>query len=365
MTSGNGGATNREEVNRMKALVYEAPQVMNVRDVERPTPGPGEVLLRVLYSGICGSELSGFLGQNSLRTPPLIFGHELSGVIAETGAATMGVEIGARVTVNPLVSCGRCAYCVTARHQLCRDRLLLGASLPGSNAEYVVVPAASLEPVPDGLELSDASMAEPAACAVHAVRLSGIRAGESALVIGAGPIGLFIVQVLRAHGVTRVLVADRNPDRRRIAAGLGATVVRDGEAELLADVRSETRASGVQVAFDAAGTAATRTNCVAATAPGGKVMLFGLHTEQTSLPVNALIRSEVALHGVFAYNPAAFRTALAWLAEGRLGLRDGVVEADLEDGLGWYQRLVEGHPATKVLLRPAGPDADHLVEVER
>ncbi|MDI6912541.1 galactitol-1-phosphate 5-dehydrogenase [Nocardioides sp.] len=349
----------------MKALVYEAPLVMTVRDVERPTPGSGEVLLRVAYSGICGSELSGFLGQNSLRTPPLIFGHELSGVVAATGSGAVGVEIGARVTVNPLVSCGRCEYCVTARHQLCRDRLLLGASLPGSNAEYVVVPATALEPVPDGLELSDASMAEPAACAVHAVALSGIGAEDSALVIGAGPIGLFIVQVLLAHGVTRVLVADRNTDRRRIASSLGATVVRDGDAELLADVRSETQGRGVQVAFDAAGTVTTRTNCVAATAPGGRVMLIGLHADQTTLPVNTLIRGEIALHGVFAYNPAAFRTALAWLAEGRLGLRDGVVEADLEDGLGWYQRLVEGDPATKVLLRPAGLAAARLVEADR
>ncbi len=344
----------------MKALVYEAPRVMSLRDVERPAPGPGEVLLQVAYSGICGSELSGFLGQNSLRTPPLIFGHELSGSVAETGPATAGVEVGARVTVNPLVSCGRCEYCVTARQQLCRDRLLLGASLPGSNAEYVVVPAASLEAVPDGLELSDASMAEPAACAVHAVGLSGIRAGESALVIGAGPIGLFIVQVLLAHGVTRVLVADRSPERRRFAADLGAIVVRDGDADLVADVRAETRGSGVRVAFDAAGTAATRGNCVAATAPGGKVMLIGLHTDLTSLPVNDLIRSEIALHGVFAYDPSAFRTAVAWLADGRLGLRDGVVEADLESGPGWYERLVDGDPAAKVLLRPAGSGGPRL-----
>ncbi len=349
----------------MKALVYEAPRVMSLRDVERPAPGRGEVLLRVAYSGICGSELSGFLGQNSLRTPPLIFGHELSGTVAETGPATAGVEVGARVTVNPLVSCGRCEYCVTARHQLCRDRLLLGASLPGGNAEFVVVPAAALEPVPDRLDLRDASMAEPAACAVHAVSLSQIGPGGSALVVGAGPIGLFLIQVLLAHGVTRVLAADRNPDRRRFAADLGATVVRAGDAELLADVRAETHGSGVQVAFDAAGTATTRSNCVAATAPGGKVMLIGLHTDLTSLPVNTLIRGEIALHGVFAYNPSAFRTALAWLADGRLGLRDGVVEADLERGPGWYQRLVDGDPATKVLLRPVGSEGDHRSGVDR
>lgn len=347
----------------MKALVYEAPRVMNLRDLDRPAPGRGEVLLRVAYSGICGSELSGFLGQNSLRTPPLVFGHELAGTVDQVGPQSVGVEVGSRVTVNPLVSCGRCEYCVTGRHQLCRGRLLLGASLPGSNAECIVVPSTAVELVPDGLDLRDASMAEPAACAVHAVSLSDIAPSDTALVVGAGPIGLFLIQVLRAHGVTRVLVADRNPERCRMAADLGATVVRAGEDQLLADVREHTNGAGVQVAFDAAGTPVTRRNCLGATAPGGKLMLIGLHSDETSLPLNALIRGEIAAHGVFAYTPAAFRTALAWLAEGRLGLRDGVVEADLEHGPEWYQRLVDGDPAAKVLLRPTRSEIEPEREV--
>ncbi len=342
----------------MKALVYEAPRVMNLRDIDRPAPGRGEVLLRIAFSGICGSELSGFLGQNSLRTPPLVFGHELSGTVEECGPATEGVEVGARVTVNPLVSCGRCEFCVSARHHLCRQRLLLGASLPGSNAEYVVVPATAVETVPDGLDLRDAAMAEPAACAVHAVSLSGIGPGDSALVVGAGPIGLFLIEVLLAHGVTRVLASDRNRERSRMAAELGATLVRDGDDDLLIDVRAQTQGNGVQVAFDAAGTETTRRNCLASTALGGKVMFIGLHTDETSLPLNTLIRSEIVAQGVFAYTPTAFRTALAWLAEGRLGLRDGVVETDLENGPEWYRRLVDGDPAAKVLLRPAEAAAE-------
>lgn len=339
----------------MRALVYEAPRVMNLREIDRPVPGRGEVLLRVAYSGICGSELSGFLGQNSLRTPPLVFGHELSGVVAEVGPdAGAGVQTGARVTVNPLVSCGRCTYCVTAHHQLCRERLLLGASLPGSNAEYVVVPATALEPVPDGLSLKDASMAEPAACAVHAVSLSAIGPADSALVLGAGPIGLFLVQVLVAHGVTKVLATDRNAERGRMAADLGAVVLEAEEPQLQAGVRELTGGVGVDVAFDAAGTQETRRSCLAATAPGGKLMFVGLHTDETSLPVNTLIRNEVTAQGVFGYTPHSFRTALTWLSERRLGLRSGVVESQLEDGPAWFRRLVDGDPAAKVLLRPTG-----------
>lgn len=337
----------------MRALVYEAPRVMSLRDVDRPVAGPGAALVRVAYSGICGSELSGFLGQNSLRTPPLVFGHELSGTVESLAAdASTVVPVGARVSVNPLVSCGSCSYCVTGRQQLCPRRLLLGASLPGSNAEYVVVPTSALEPLPDGISLQDASMAEPAACAVHSVELSGVGPADSALVVGAGPIGLFLIQVLQAHGVRRVMVAERNPGRTAMATDLGAVAVPG--IDLAEDVREITGGRGADVAFDAAGTQVTRVACLAATRPGGRVMLVGLHTDETSLPLNALIRKEVALQGVFAYTPSAFRTALAWLAEGRLGLRSGVVEADLAQGPEWYQRLVNGDAATKVLLRPAG-----------
>jgi threonine dehydrogenase-like Zn-dependent dehydrogenase len=224
--------------------------------------------------------------------------------------------------------------------------------LPGSNAEYVVVPIRAIEPVPDSLSLRDASMAEPAACAVHAVTLSGIRPSDSALVVGAGPIGLFLIQVLRAHGVTQVLATDRNPQRRRMAAEAGAVVVGDSDEQLLADVSHLTGGAGVQVAFDAAGTEATRRNCLASTSPGGAVMFIGLHTDETKLRVNALIRDEISARGVFAYSPADFRTALGWLAEGRLTLREGVVEAPLEDGPEWYRRLIDGDPTAKVLLRP-------------
>jgi 2-desacetyl-2-hydroxyethyl bacteriochlorophyllide A dehydrogenase len=333
----------------MKALVYVAPSIMELQDVERPACAAGQLLVRVEYSGICGSELSGFLGQNSLRRPPLIFGHELSGLVAESGDPSYAV--GDRVTVNPLVTCGQCERCLAGRQQLCAFRLLLGASLPGSNAEYVVVPATSAERVPEGLHLRDAALAEPVACAIHAVEVSGIGPAQSALVVGAGPIGLFLVQVLRAHGVAQVLVTDRNPERLDAAATAGAIPVPAGPEELLEAVRDAT-GDGVAVAFDAAGTEQTRRSCVAATAAGGAVMLVGLHTDQTTLPLNTAIRGEITIQGVFAYTPVAFRTALRWLAEGRIGLGEAVVESSLEDGPSWYQRLVDGDPVAKVLLRP-------------
>ncbi|MGZ4574309.1 MAG: zinc-binding dehydrogenase [Mycobacteriaceae bacterium] len=331
---------------------------MNVRDIDVPVPGPEEVLLRVAYSGICGSELSGFLGQNSLRTPPLVFGHELAGWIHALGERVDDSTLapGTAVTANPLVSCGRCAYCVTGRHQLCGRRLLLGASLPGSNSEYVLVPATAIEPLPVGMPLQDACLTEPAACAVHAVSAADVDPATSALVLGAGPIGLFILQVLAVHGVTDLFVADPNPERRKMAEALGARSVSETSEELLNGLKTATGKAAVDVVFDAAGTRQSRANALAAVAPSGRVMLVGLHSNETELPLNTAVRNEVSITGVFAYTPADFRTALRWLAEHRIGLAGGVVESNLADGPQWYRRLIDGDPTAKVLLRPAAAE---------
>jgi threonine dehydrogenase-like Zn-dependent dehydrogenase len=338
----------------MRALVYEAPRTMTMRVVDAPVPQRGEVVIRVAYSGICGSELSGFLGQNSLRTPPLVFGHEVSGWIEQIGEGVVSsdLSVGTPVTANPLVTCGRCGYCITGRQQLCPDRKLLGAHLPGCNADLVVVPATSVLPLPAGMSLEDAALVEPAACAVHAVEASGAGPTSRALVLGAGPIGLFLIQVLRAHGVTDIYAVDLNARRLEMAAALGATPVEAGEGGLPARIAAETGGRGVTVAFDAVGSATARLDCLASTAPGGMVVLVGLHSDETALPVNSVIRSEVTLHGVFAYSDANFRTAVDWLAEGRIGLREGVVVAPLGDGADWYARLISGDGAAKVLLDP-------------
>lgn len=340
----------------MAALVYEAPEVMSLRTVEVPVPGPGQVLVKVAYSGICGSELSGFLGQSSLRRPPLIFGHEVSGWVEATGPALDGPPApaeGTAVTVNPLSSCGHCRFCLTARQQLCPDRLLLGAHRPGTNAQYVVAPAASVLALPAGMPLPTAATAEPAAFALHAVERSCIRPTDTALVVGAGPIGLLLLQVLAEHGVHTRLVAETNPDRQKLAAAAGGTVL-DTAVPLPDAVHAVTGGAGVTVTFDAVGSAVTRQGCLAATDPGGTVVLVGLHSDDTSLPMNTVVRNEISLLGVFAYTPVHFREALAWLADGRIGLHDGIVVSPLDEGAGWYRRLVDGDPAAKVLLQPAG-----------
>jgi len=346
----------------MKALVYEGPSTMNVRETEVPAPGDCEVLIRVSYSGICGSELSGFLGHNSLRKPPMIFGHEFSGTIAALGneAADLGgFAVGDRVTANPLVTCGQCEACLGGKQQLCAERKLLSAALPGSNAEYVKIPSAFVHKLPDSLSLRDAALTEPIACAVRAAELADVRPGDTALVIGMGPIGLLALQALKQYGASRIVAVDRNRERLNFAKRLGASEAfcpEDGD--LLARIRELTGSRGVDAALDAVGATATRLQCVQAVKPGGRVVFTGLHEEESPLPVNLIIRSEIKLTGAFAYSALNFRTALRWLVEGRIGLPEGVVEAALEDGAAWFDKLVrQAGSVSKVLLRPGGDQA--------
>lgn len=339
----------------MAALVYEGPRVMEMRGLPVPIPGAGEALIRVAYSGICGSELSGFMGESSIRQPPLVFGHEVSGhvvAIDRADATDDTLAVGTAVTVNPLISCGQCRYCLVGRQQLCPRRLLLGATLPGSNAGFVRVPAAAVLPIPAGMSLEQGATVEPVAFALHAVELSGVRPADSVLVVGAGAIGLLILQVLGEWGVRQRFVVERNPTRLARAVALGCTPVQPGEHALAGLVRTATDGYGVEVAFDAVGSADTRRDCLASVAVGGNVVLVGLHSDRTELPLNTVVRSEINLVGAFAYSPTNFRTALNWIAAGRVGLSDGIVVAPLSEGQLWYERLVAGDSAAKVLLQP-------------
>lgn len=341
----------------MQALVYEGPRTMTLREVEALEAGEDDIVIRVAFSGICGSELSGYLGKNSLRKPPLIFGHEFSGTIAGIGAraaATGRWSAGQRVTANPLVTCGECVYCLGGRQQLCPSRKLLSAALPGSNADYVKVPVEFVHPLPDKMTLQQAAMAEPAACAVRAAELAGLQPSHAVAIVGMGPIGLLTLQAVLQYGVRDVIAVDMNEARLELARKLGATnLIRPAENDTPAEILRLTGGAGVDAAIDAVGAGLTRRQCLLACRPGGRVVLTGLHEEESVLPVNLAIRNEVMLAGSFAYSQLHFRQALQWIGEGRIGLADGIVEAPLGEGGFWFEKLLtDAGSVSKVLLVP-------------
>lgn len=338
----------------MRALVYEGPKELNIREVEIPVPDAGEVLIKVAYSGICGSELSGYLGKNSLRRPPLIFGHEFSGTIEQVGDAVTEFTVGQRVTANPLVTCMKCEKCISGRQQLCVSRRLLSAALPGSNAEYVKIPSDFVYPIPDSLDLQSAAMTEPVACAVRSVELASPKPTDSVLIIGMGPIGLLALRVFKLHGVSQIIAVDMNRERLHLAQKSGATSIfcpSDGDA--VEFVKQATGGRGVDIALDAVGADLTRQQCVMSCTSGGRVVFTGLHAEESALPINWIIRNEIQLLGAFAYSSDNFRTALNLLSEGRVVFGEGVVEAPLSDGAEWFEALLsQSATVSKVLLKP-------------
>jgi threonine dehydrogenase-like Zn-dependent dehydrogenase len=330
----------------MSALVYEGPHVMPMREVPVPAPKPDEVLIEVAFSGICGSELSGFLGQNSLRKPPLIMGHEFSGTIVQMGerAAMMrpDLQAGERVTANPLIPCGQCEYCQSGHQQLCPSRKLHSASLPGSNARFITVRADAVLALPEGVTMEVGSLTEPAACAVNTAVLARITPDETALVIGAGPIGLLIVQALKQYNPRKIYCADMNNDRLAMAEASGAIAVKPDDLP-----------KGVHVAVDAVGAHVTRQACVGAVRPAGRVLFVGLHEAESTLPINAMIRSEITTQGVFAYTAQNFRNALLALADGRLYLEPAWTRTEpLANGAACFEELLRGSTVAKIWLQP-------------
>ncbi len=331
----------------MKALVYQAPYQMPMVDVPEPEAKADEVLVRVAFSGICGSELSGFEGKNSLRKPPLIMGHEFSGTVEAIGADAKAsfpeLQIGQRVTANPLLSCGHCEYCLSGRQQLCAKRKLYSAGLPGSNAALVVIRADAILPLPANMSFEYGALAEPAACAIHLARMAKPDPDESALVVGAGPIGLFALEALASHGVKKLYCAELNPARMAMAQAVGAEPI---------TLDDSTRGK-FDVVVDAVGRSSTRRACLAAARSGARIVWTGLHEAETPLDINDIIRREITSHGAFAYSHLDFAAALRALDQGRMWLEKSWTRVEpLDRGAACFQELLDGSTVAKIWLTP-------------
>jgi 2-desacetyl-2-hydroxyethyl bacteriochlorophyllide A dehydrogenase len=340
----------------MKALVWEGPRLMVMREQDTPRAVTSEVVLRVAFVGICGSELSGYLGHNALRVPPLVMGHEFSGEIVELGETALNVnpslKLGQQVTVNPLICCGHCDYCKSGLNHLCPSRKLIGAHRAGAFAEFVSVPAELVHVLPANTSTRVGALAEPVAVAVRIAELAGTVQDQTVLIMGAGPIGLLVLQILKARGARQVFVADLDAERLEMAGKLGAEILNPKAVDVVGTIKEATNGLGAPVSVDAVGAAVTRAQCIAATRSGGTVILSGLHEEASQMPAADIIRREITLKGSFAYTPANFAQGLEILIQNKIYL-DGIVEAPLEEGGKWFERLISapGNIA-KVLLIP-------------
>jgi L-iditol 2-dehydrogenase len=343
----------------MKALVLREYGKLVYEDVPRPEIAPDEVLVEVEACGICGSDIHGFDGSTGRRQPPLIMGHEAAGVVAETGPAVRGWAVGDRVTFDSTVYRLDDWYTRRGLYNLSDGRMVLGVSpgeyrRHGAFAELVAVPQHILYRVPDGVSFERAAMTEPVAVAAHAVNLTPIEVGDTAVVVGTGMIGLCLVQVLRAAGCARVFAVDLAPERLELAARLGAEVVLDPrQADVAKEVAQATAGRGADVAFEAVGIPASVATAIAAVRRGATVTLVGSLAPTVEVPLQAVVTRQLRLQGSYAI-AGEYPAALSMIERGVVNvdaMRSAV--APLSEGAAWFDRLYRRERGLmKVILKP-------------
>jgi L-iditol 2-dehydrogenase len=343
----------------MKALLLSEYKHLEVTNLPTPTPGPDEVLVQVAACGICGSDVHGYDGSSGRRIPPLVMGHEAAGTIAAVDSEVSGFAVGDRVTFDSTVYCGLCDFCRKGEVNLCNDRQVIGVSCgefkrAGAFAEYVTVPARILYQLPDALSFAEAAMLEAVSVALHAVHVSELDGGETALVVGAGMIGLLLLQAARVAGCSRVFVADIDATRLKLAADLGAddTVEASG-AVMVQEIFQLTEALGVDVVFEAVGRNETVAGAIDCVRKGGKVTLVGNIVPEVSLPLQKVVSRQIRLQGSCA-SAGEYPEAIELVSSGKIRVGQLITAvAPLSDGPTWFQRLYGREPnLMKVVLDP-------------
>jgi L-iditol 2-dehydrogenase len=342
----------------MKTLLLSKYKHLEIADLPKPTPGPGEVLVRVAACGICGSDVHGYDGSSGRRIPPIVMGHEAAGRIAAVGAGVRAFAEGDRVTFDSTIYCGTCGHCRRGEVNLCDQRQVLGVSCAdyrraGAFAEFVAVPSRIVYRLPDNLSFEEAAMLEAVSVAIHAASLAQISADSTALVVGAGMIGLLIVQALRAAGCSHVFAADIDKSRLKLAHDVGATAVIAAEAGTVSEVLRLTGGTGVDVAMEAVGSNETVKASIESVQKGGTVVLVGNISPEVTLPLQKVVTRQIRLQGSCA-SAGEYPRAMELLATGAIQVKMLITAiAPLDEGPQWFERLYAREPnLMKVVLTP-------------
>lgn len=342
----------------MKALLLSKYKQLEIADLPEPTSGRGEVLVRVAACGICGSDVHGYDGSSGRRIPPIVMGHEAAGKIAAIGPGVEGFTEGDRVTFDSTIYCGTCSYCRRGEINLCDKRQVLGVSCgdyrrAGAFAEFVAVPSRVVYRLPDTISFEEAAMLEAVSVAIHAVSLAQLSANATALVVGAGMIGLLIVQVLRAARCSRIFVTDIDNSRLKLAKDVGAHITLSAKSDVAAQVGQLTEGAGVDVAMEAVGQMDTVKASIESVRKGGTVVLVGNIAPEVILPLQKVVTRQIRLQGSCA-SAGEYTRAMELLASGAVQVKNLITAiAPLADGPQWFERLYAREPSLmKVVLTP-------------
>jgi len=328
----------------MKALIYKAAGVVELEDIEQPTPLEDESLIKVEAVGICGSDFEGFLGKTGRRTPSMVMGHELAGIV-ERPAAGSRFKKGNTVVVQPKLYCGKCTFCRQGLTNLCSGAEFFGVmSKNGGMAEYVAVPERCLHRIGEDLEAQKACLTEPLAVAYRAARQvpdeTLCRAGYT-LLVGAGTIGLLILQVIKRRGARNIIVSDMSDYRLEVAQKLGADFsINPQHEDCQARIREITKNEMVDVAFEAVGFAASVSQAHSALKNRGTIVWVGLAQQMIELSMHRVVTAELNVRGSFLYSEEDFSNSLKLIESGQIQL-DPIITmtANLEEGVEAFKTL--------------------------
>jgi 2-desacetyl-2-hydroxyethyl bacteriochlorophyllide A dehydrogenase len=337
---------------KMKAAVWVGKKKIALQEVDVPKLKPGEVMIKIAYAGICGSDLGIYAGKHPRAKAPLIMGHEFAGEIVET-ALPQGsdLKVGDRVTVNPLISCGICQPCQTGHSHVCRNLGLVGIDCDGGFAEYVAVDADRVVKVPPGMPLDIATLVEPVAVTVHALRRSNFKAGDTVVVLGGGPIGLLTAFSARYAGASQVILSEISEQRLKLASDLGFTVV-DAKQNPGQKILAMTGGDGADMVFEAAGVPETAALATQITKITGQIVIVGVFKEPVPLDLQAVNFRELSITGARVYTQKDFQIAITML-EREPGIASVISHhLPLEKAEEGIRLILSGGDSMKVLLHP-------------
>ena len=343
----------------MKALVLEEYNQFVYRDVPEPVMGSNDVLIQVKAVGICGSDVHGMDGSTGRRIPPLIMGHEAAGVVVDTGGGVRSWQKGDRVTFDSTIYCGTCYFCRRGEINLCNNRRVLGVSCEnyrqnGAFAQYVAVPQHILYRLPDELKFEQAAMVEALAIAFHAAARTSIQLDDSVVVVGAGMIGLFVIQTLRLAGCGSIIAVDLDRARLDLALELGADVgLKSDETDVVVEVFALTEGRGADIAFEVVGIGSTLELATRSVRKGGALTLVGNLSSKTDFLLQSVVTRELTLKGSCA-SQGEYPACLDMIARGSIDV-DALISAvaPLSEGASWFDRLYKREPGLmKVVLVP-------------
>lgn len=342
----------------MRAAVFHAEGVpLAIEHRQTPTARPGELVLKVAYCGICGTDLHATEKNASPLEPGTVLGHEFAGVVAESAAP--GWQRGDRVIGLPLYECGACRPLGGCRDRLgilCRQTRIigLGADVPGGYAEYLALPAHNALRVPDTLDLRAAALTEPLSVGAHAVRLAGAMLGARVLVIGAGPIGLAVTAFARAAGARHLAVSEPDPVRRNRAAALGATASIDPAAEPVGTAFERIAGGAPDIIFECVGAPGLLRQCIDLAPVHGRVVVVGVCRHEDAILPRVGIRKELSVQFALGYAREEFALVLDMLAAGRIDASALVSDVTGLDALPeMFESLRRPNPRAKVLIDPS------------